>query len=274
MGRLNMKVLVISDVHANIHALEAVSAAEPDAELVLFAGDMVDFGYFPHEVIKWFRSRKCICVMGNHDREIVNLFRSGYAGIGTGKVPNYAQYNLMHMTKEDVEYLAALPEEVRFEIDGISYYMAHYYGSDTLENEEYFERQYLQHEFIASFEKLWREKMPEYKTKKRRVILGHSHRSITLRRGGEDMLLNPGAVGYQLGPDCLFAHGADYMVIENGEVMSRHVEYDGAVIRQFVESVPLQESALGTAEAIFHTILFPERRKNEMDAHLKELFIL
>ena len=107
--------------------------------------------------------------------------------------------------------------------------------------------------------------MPECQAEKRRVILGHSHRSITLRRGGEDMLLNPGAVGYQLGPDCLFAHGADYMVIENGQVMSRHVEYDGAIIRQFIESVPLQESALQTAKEIFHTILFPERRESEMD---------
>ena len=267
-----MKVLVISDVHSNIHALEAVSAAEPDAELVLFAGDMVDFGYFPHEVIEWFRSRKCICVAGNHDRGIVALSHS--AGADTGEVPNYAQYNLMHMTKEDLEYLAALPEEARFEIDGISYYMAHYYGSDELEGEEYFERQYLRNDFIASFEKLWREKMPEHKTQKQRVILGHSHRSITLRRGGEDMLLNPGAVGFQLGSDHLFAHGADYMVIENGEVMSRHVEYDGAIIRQFVKSVPLQESALRAAEGNFHTILFPERRKNEMDAHLKEFFIL
>lgn len=264
-----MKVLLISDVHANLTALEAVAAAEPDAELTLFAGDMVDFGYFPHEVIAWFRSRNCICVAGNHDREMVALSKSDKAVPRDGALPSYAQYNLSRMTREDLEYLAALPNDVHFEVDGIAYYMTHYYEEAASEFETCFERQYCRHEFTAAFESLWRQKVSGTSDSPRRILLGHTHRTVMLRRGGEDMILNPGAVGYQLGADCLFARGADYMVIDNGQVMPRHVDYDTAPIRHMLDTVALSGQARETAECIFHTILHPGRREEELRAHLE-----
>jgi predicted phosphodiesterase len=38
-----MKVLIVSDIHANRVALQAVLAAEPDCENVLCLGDLVDY---------------------------------------------------------------------------------------------------------------------------------------------------------------------------------------------------------------------------------------
>lgn len=269
-----MKVLLISDIHANYPALEAVAAAEADAELVLFAGDMVDFGYFPHEVIEWFRAHNCICVAGNHDREVLALSRSEHAVPKEGELPSYAQYNLSLMTKEDLEYLAALPDEARFEIDGVSYYMAHYYGTGTRESEECFEQHFLKMEYIPTFEKLWQEKCPDDHSARRCAIFGHSHRSITLHRGGNTMIVNPGAIGYQLGPDCLFSKGADYMVIEDGQVMPRHVEYDTASLVHMVKTVKLREDAMRTGDGLFHTALYPERYESELNHHLNNLSIL
>ena len=82
------------------------------------------------------------------------------------------------------------------------------------------------------------------------------------------MILNPGAVGYQLGADCLFATGADYMMIDNGLIIPKHVEYDTAPIREMIETVPLSEQAQRTAEGIFHTILHPDQREQELKTHL------
>lgn len=267
-----MKILLISDVHANIHALQAVAAAEPDVELTLFAGDMVDYGYFPHEVISWFRSRNCIAVAGNHDREVLALSRTENRQPAPGEPPNFAQYSLSVMTPEDLEYLVSLPDEVTFTIDGISYYMTHYYGEGDECNDPV-ERNFSKHQLIPVFETIWREKFPDALAGPRRILLGHSHRGTLFRRGGQDMILNPGAVGYQLGADCLFSSGADYIVIEDGDVRFCHVEYDTAPIRHMLETVELCHSARRAAEGIFHTILYPDRREEELAAYLANFTI-
>lgn len=48
-----MKVLIVSDIHANRVALQAVLAAEPDHENVLCLGDLVNYGRNPVECIAW-----------------------------------------------------------------------------------------------------------------------------------------------------------------------------------------------------------------------------
>ena len=64
-----MRYVVLSDVHANLHALDAVlSAAEqqrPDAYLSL--GDAVGYGPFPNECVERLASLPATCVLGNHE---------------------------------------------------------------------------------------------------------------------------------------------------------------------------------------------------------------
>ena len=64
-----MRVAVISDIHANAHALTAVLAAidveRPDALWCL--GDLVGYGPQPNECIRLVRERADVCLLGNHD---------------------------------------------------------------------------------------------------------------------------------------------------------------------------------------------------------------
>lgn len=64
-----MRVAVISDIHANLHALEAVleaiDADPPDALWCL--GDLVGYGPRPNEVIALTRERAALGLLGNHD---------------------------------------------------------------------------------------------------------------------------------------------------------------------------------------------------------------
>lgn len=64
-----MRVAVISDVHANFHALEAVleqiDAEQPDAIWCL--GDVVGYGPLPNECCDVVRERCDLCLVGNHD---------------------------------------------------------------------------------------------------------------------------------------------------------------------------------------------------------------
>ena len=64
-----MRVAVISDVHANLRALEAVLAAIDDEDLdaVWCLGDTVGYGPRPNECCTSVRERAALCLVGNHD---------------------------------------------------------------------------------------------------------------------------------------------------------------------------------------------------------------
>jgi predicted phosphodiesterase len=68
-----LRVAVISDIHANLHALERVLAAidsqPPDALWCL--GDLVGYGPRPNEVTEIVRERANLCLVGNHDLGIL-----------------------------------------------------------------------------------------------------------------------------------------------------------------------------------------------------------
>ena len=64
-----MRVAVVSDIHGNLHALEAVLAAlEPQAPDELWClGDLVGYGARPNECCAAIEARSSICLVGNHD---------------------------------------------------------------------------------------------------------------------------------------------------------------------------------------------------------------
>jgi predicted phosphodiesterase len=68
-----MRALVISDIHANLDALEAVLAAAPPHDTVWNLGDSVGYGASPNEVIEAVRALGVVFVRGNHDRACCGL---------------------------------------------------------------------------------------------------------------------------------------------------------------------------------------------------------
>src|SRR3954453_2437723 len=64
-----MRVAVISDIHANLHALEAVlEDIEPEApDEIWCLGDVVGYGPRPNECADIVRARPAVVLAGNHD---------------------------------------------------------------------------------------------------------------------------------------------------------------------------------------------------------------
>lgn len=63
-----MRILLLSDIHANLEALEACLAAAPPFDLVANLGDIVGYGASPNEVVERSRALGKIFVRGNHDK--------------------------------------------------------------------------------------------------------------------------------------------------------------------------------------------------------------
>ncbi len=63
-----MRILLLSDIHANLEALDAVLAAAPSFDLAVNLGDIVGYGASPNEVTDRSRELGKTFVRGNHDK--------------------------------------------------------------------------------------------------------------------------------------------------------------------------------------------------------------
>lgn len=109
-----MRALVISDIHSNLQALEAVLAAAPKHDAVWNLGDIVGYGANPNEVIDAANKLPGIVVRGNHDR-----ICSGNAKLGELRSLNTlasfaANWTRKTLNPENTKWLARLlPGPVR-----------------------------------------------------------------------------------------------------------------------------------------------------------------
>lgn len=225
-----MRYGVISDIHANLHALDAALAflATQDLDGYLCAGDLVGYGPFPNECVRTVAALGGPCVAGNHDL------------IATGRLSDercipLAQASL-RWTREELEdepraLLRALP--LGATADGV----AVHHGS-VRDPQEYVVTEAQAHAALDD--------LVDVAPAANILILGHTHRPAAVgRRSGsllgagtgrvelpadEPVLLNPGAVGQSRSRD----PRARVMVLDLAtRVASFHaVDYDVEGCRQ------------------------------------------
>src|SRR5512140_961250 len=67
-----MRILVLSDIHANLAALQSVLAAAGKVDGVWCLGDVVGYGPDPNECISLLASQpNLLCTLGNHDAAVI-----------------------------------------------------------------------------------------------------------------------------------------------------------------------------------------------------------
>jgi diadenosine tetraphosphatase ApaH/serine/threonine PP2A family protein phosphatase len=102
-----MRALVISDIHGNLHALEAVLACAPSFDQVWNLGDMVGYGARPNEVLNVLRSLPAVHVRGNHDRVCCGITSpQGFNPIAA----EAAIWTKATLTPDNLEWLKAAPQ--------------------------------------------------------------------------------------------------------------------------------------------------------------------
>ncbi|MBA3914497.1 MAG: metallophosphoesterase family protein [Acidobacteriales bacterium] len=68
-----MRILLLSDIHSNLEALEACLVAAPPYQIVVNLGDIVGYGACPNEVVDRARNLGVHFVRGNHDKAASGL---------------------------------------------------------------------------------------------------------------------------------------------------------------------------------------------------------
>jgi len=102
-----MKVLVISDIHANRPALEAVLEDAGERDAVWCLGDLVGYGPEPNHCLEIIRSLpNLLCLRGNHDSAVCGLTRKEDFNLSAQKVLRWTEKQL---TEGNRRYLASLP---------------------------------------------------------------------------------------------------------------------------------------------------------------------
>ena len=231
-----MKILVISDLHANGPALEAVLAAESFDRLVV-AGDLVSYGPHPREVVNVARSRATVVVQGNHDAA---LARGIDCRCAPSSKPLAEATRAVHRTllpSEDLRFLAGLPRTASFSDGARTFFVVHASPRNhlyryTLTPDAPAEHLRKQLGSVAA----------DY------VLLGHTHLPMA-RRVGARTVVNPGSVGQPRDGD----PRASYAVIDDGAVTLKRVRYDIDRTIRGLSALPLAPAVVRSLVAILRT---------------------
>ncbi|HTP25064.1 MAG TPA: YfcE family phosphodiesterase [Anaeromyxobacteraceae bacterium] len=203
-----MRILVISDIHGNIDALEAVVAAEPQVDRVLCLGDIVDYGPAPDAAVKWVREHAASTVRGNHDHAM-GLDQDCRSAPMFHRLAVWSRRRTASkLTEDERHYLGSLPLREQVELDGMRIVLVHATPADPL-------FRYLPASDVAA----WQREVAGLGADL--LLVGHTHTPILVDLGST-RLLNPGSVGLPRSGD----PRASYALIVDGEPELKRVAYD------------------------------------------------
>jgi diadenosine tetraphosphatase ApaH/serine/threonine PP2A family protein phosphatase len=105
-----VKIAILSDIHANLAALQAVLAdidrVAPDAA-IWHTGDIVGYNAEPNEVVALLRERGAAGVMGNHDAAVLGELDVRWFNPAAAAA---VRWTATHITSENASWLHALPK--------------------------------------------------------------------------------------------------------------------------------------------------------------------
>jgi putative phosphoesterase len=207
-----MRLGVVSDIHGNRVALEAVLDDMPAVDRLVCAGDVVGYNPWPAECVAAVRSREIPTVMGNHDRAVA----SGTAVRFNSMAKAGVEYARDHLDDDAMAWLAELPDE-RTLLDGrIKIVHGHPDDPDR-------------YTYPADF-------APGLLDDEELLVMGHTHvqHHAVFEEG---MLMNPGSVGQPRDgdPDAAYA----VVDLDEREVDERRVTYDIDRVAKAIEDAGL-----------------------------------
>ncbi len=232
-----MRVLILSDIHANLTALEAVLQDAGSFDAAWCLGDLVGYGPDPNECVERVRALpELLCLIGNHDQ-------AALGGIPLSRfnrdARDVAEWTRSVLSEDNQEYLRSLPARITTH----EFTLAH--GSPRQPVWEYILDQYTADRMFDFFDTPY-------------CLVGHSHLPLVFKRGSDGafaapvairlgktialetrMILNPGSVGQPRDMDPRAAYAL--LDLETHTWEPRRVRYDIAQVQLRILDAGLPE---------------------------------
>lgn len=182
-----MRIGIISDIHGNLPALDAVLSdiKGRDLDALYCLGDLVGYAPFPNEVTERIREMRIPTIVGNYDDGVgFDRDECGCAyrdPIEEQRGNQSLTWTKAHVTPENKAFLRELVKELRIEVDGRRVLLVH--GSPRKINEYLFEDRPL-----SSFQRLAASSNADI------IVFGHTHRPYT-KLVDQVLFVNAGSVG-------------------------------------------------------------------------------
>jgi protein phosphatase len=225
-----MRILMISDVHANIEALQALNERY---DHLICLGDLVDYGPSPREALQFLREHASFVVRGNHDHAV------GYR-VDCQSSPLYhelsvatREYMWQVLNEEDVVYLRGLPVNRTLELGGARLYLCHAAPSDNL-------YRYLPPD---SPQAAWEKEAARVEADF--ILIGHTHQQF-VKVVGQKTFVNPGSLGQPKGVGPV----ACYAIWEDGRVDLKRMPYPFRGTMARIDRTPLAPDIKAKLKAV------------------------
>jgi putative phosphoesterase len=224
-------VAVITDIHANLPALQAALARvdELGIERIYCGGDLVGYGPHPNEVCALIQERAIPTIYGNYDYAIArDLEDCGCAYIDPHDRElgqRSVDWTLAHTDQASKDFMRELPFDLHLEVGGVPVHLVH--GSPRKVNEYLFEDKPARlYERLAAAEEA------------RVLVFGHTHKPWVHEYGGV-LFVNCGSVGKPKDGDPRGAFAVLRPAGETVEVSIERVSYDAEAVAAEVRQAGL-----------------------------------